>query len=119
MGVAVSARQRSPRAIRWSSWRAPASSPARRRGSATSGTFRPTSLFFAGLLALSCIDVEHLLLPKKIVYPVTVLVTLLLLMAAAITGHWHHFVVGVVCALGWFAVFFALNFDQPPRPGLR
>ena len=44
---------------------------------------------FAGLLALSCIDVEHLLLPKKIVYPLTVLVTLLLLMAAAITGHWH------------------------------
>ncbi len=68
---------------------------------------------FAGLLALSCIDVEHLLLPKKIVYPVTVLVTLLLLMAAAITGHWHQFVVGVVCAVGWFAVFFALNLISP------
>src|SRR5580704_1515708 len=68
---------------------------------------------FAGLLALSCIDVEHLLLPKKIVYPVTVLVTFLLLMAAAITGHWHQFVVGVVCAVGWFAVFFALNLISP------
>ena len=68
---------------------------------------------FAGLLALSCIDVEHLLLPKKIVYPVTALVTLLFLMAASITGHWHHFVVGVVCALGWFAVFFALNLISP------
>ena len=29
---------------------------------------------FAGLLALSCIDVERMILPKKIVYPLTVLV---------------------------------------------
>jgi leader peptidase (prepilin peptidase) / N-methyltransferase len=68
---------------------------------------------FAGLLALSCIDVEHLLLPKKIVYALTALVTALLLMAAAITGHWHDFVVGVLCAVGWFAVFFALNLISP------
>jgi leader peptidase (prepilin peptidase)/N-methyltransferase len=70
-------------------------------------------VLFAGLLALSCIDVEHLLLPKRIVYPVTVLVTLLLLLAAAVTGHWHDFVVGVLCAAGWFAVFFALNLLSP------
>jgi len=66
-------------------------------------------VFFAGLLALSCIDVERLRLPKKIVYPLTILVTALLLMAAAVTGAWHDFAIGVACALGWFVVFFAMN----------
>jgi leader peptidase (prepilin peptidase) / N-methyltransferase len=70
-------------------------------------------VLFAGLLALSCIDIEHLLLPKRIVYPVTALVTFLLLLAAAIDGQWHHFVVGVLCAAGWFVVFFALNLISP------
>ena len=46
-------------------------------------------VFFAGLLALSCIDIERMILPKKIVYPLTVLVAALLLMAAAATGKWH------------------------------
>jgi leader peptidase (prepilin peptidase)/N-methyltransferase len=70
-------------------------------------------VLFAGLLALSCIDVERLLLPKKIVYPLTGLVAALLLLAAAATGNWHAYVTAVVCALGWFAVFFALNFMSP------
>jgi len=68
---------------------------------------------FAGLLSLSTIDIERLLLPKKIVYPLTVLVAGLLLMAAAATGHWHDYAVAVICALAWFAVFFALNFASP------
>ncbi|MGO9855011.1 MAG: prepilin peptidase [Acidimicrobiales bacterium] len=70
-------------------------------------------VLFAGLLALSCIDIEQLLLPKKIVYPLTGLVTALLLLAAAATGEWHAFATAVYCALGWFAVFFALNFISP------
>jgi len=64
---------------------------------------------FAGLLALSYIDVERLILPKKIVYPLTALVAALLLMAAAATGAWHDYAIGVACAVGWFVVFFALN----------
>jgi leader peptidase (prepilin peptidase)/N-methyltransferase len=70
-------------------------------------------VLFAGLLALSCIDVERLLLPKKIVYPLTGLVAALLLLAAAATGNWHAYLIAVVCALGWFVVFFALNFMSP------
>lgn len=68
---------------------------------------------FAGLLALSCIDVERLILPKKIVYPLTALVAALLLVAAAGTGKWHDYVIGVICAAAWFAVFFALNLIGP------
>ena len=40
-------------------------------------------VLFAGLLALSCIDVERMILPKKIVYPLTLLVAALLALAAA------------------------------------
>ena len=50
------------------------------------GTSRRILVLFAGLLALSCIDVERMILPKKIVYPLTALVAALLLLAAAETG---------------------------------
>jgi leader peptidase (prepilin peptidase) / N-methyltransferase len=70
-------------------------------------------VLFAGLLALSYIDVERMILPKRIVYPLTILVSALLLMAAAITGAWHDLVVGVSCALGWFLVFYAMNLASP------
>jgi leader peptidase (prepilin peptidase)/N-methyltransferase len=67
----------------------------------------------AGLLALACIDLEHLLLPKKIVYPVTGLVGALLILAAAITGQWHDLLVGAASAAAWFVLFFALNLASP------
>jgi prepilin signal peptidase PulO-like enzyme (type II secretory pathway) len=44
----------------------------------------------AGLLALACTDMEHLLLPKRIVYPVLGLVGALLVLAPPITNHWHN-----------------------------
>jgi leader peptidase (prepilin peptidase)/N-methyltransferase len=71
----------------------------------------------AGLLALSCIDVEHMILPKVIVYPLTVLVAALLLMAAAATGQWHQFVIGLICAVAWFAVFLLMNLASPQLLG--
>jgi leader peptidase (prepilin peptidase)/N-methyltransferase len=68
---------------------------------------------FAGLLALSCIDMERMLLPKKIVYPLTILVLALLVMAAVATGHWHDLTIAGACAAGWFVVFFAMNLISP------
>lgn len=70
-------------------------------------------VLFAGLLALSCIDLEQFLLPKRIVYPLTVAVAALLLPAAAATDNWHAYVVGVLCATAWFVVFFAMNLASP------
>ena len=70
-------------------------------------------VLFAGLLALSCIDVERMLLPKKVVYPLTALVTALLVLAAAETGQWHHFAVGAACAAAWFVVFYAMFLISP------
>jgi leader peptidase (prepilin peptidase)/N-methyltransferase len=63
----------------------------------------------AGLLALACTDIEHFLLPKRIVYPLLGLVGGLLLMAAAATGDWDRLAVAVVCGLAWSASFFAIN----------
>ena len=68
---------------------------------------------FAGLLALSIIDIERLLLPKTLVYGLTAVVAALLLVAAAGTHHWHSYAVGAACAAGWYLVFFVINFVSP------
>ena len=67
----------------------------------------------ASLLALSAIDLERLLLPKVIVYPALLIVAGLLVFAAAMTGEWHRLAVAVACSLGWFVVFFLMNFASP------
>jgi len=70
-------------------------------------------LLAAGLLALALIDLEHLLLPKKIVYPLLIGVTALLVLAAATTDQWHKLLIAGISAAAWFVVFFALNFASP------
>jgi leader peptidase (prepilin peptidase)/N-methyltransferase len=71
----------------------------------------------AGLLALACTDMEHLLLPKRIVYPVLGLVGVLLVVAAAITGHWHNLLVAGISGAVWFVIFFAMNAISPRSLG--
>lgn len=68
---------------------------------------------FAGLFALSYIDVEQMILPKRIVYPTLILVAGLLLMASAITGDWRALLVAAICAAAWFVLFFAMNLASP------
>jgi leader peptidase (prepilin peptidase) / N-methyltransferase len=70
-------------------------------------------VLFAGLLALSVIDVETLLLPRAIVWPLSIAVTALFVLAAAITGQWHDLLVGVLSGAAWFAVFYAMNLASP------
>jgi leader peptidase (prepilin peptidase) / N-methyltransferase len=68
---------------------------------------------FAGLLALSWIDVEMLILPRAIVYPLLVMVAGLLLIPAGVYTAWHSYWVAWAFAGGWFVVFFLLNFASP------
>ncbi len=70
-------------------------------------------VLFAGLLALSWIDVERMLLPKAIVWPLLALVGGLLLIPAAVYGLWHNYSVAWAFAAGWFLLFFLLNFASP------
>lgn len=68
---------------------------------------------FAGLLALSVIDVERLVLPRAIVYPVTLLVTTFFVVAAALSHAWHDLLVGAVCGVAWFVAFFVMYAISP------
>jgi leader peptidase (prepilin peptidase)/N-methyltransferase len=67
----------------------------------------------ASLLALSWIDIEHLLLPKRIVYPTLLTVAALLVLAALATGQWHRLLIAALCGAACFAVFFVLNALSP------
>ena len=70
-------------------------------------------VLLASLLALALIDLEHLLLPKRIVYPTLVMVAALLVGAAAAYGQWHRLLIAALCAISWFVVFFLMNFASP------
>lgn len=70
-------------------------------------------VLLAGLLALAFTDLEHFLLPVRIVYPVLGLVAGLLALAAALNGVWSRLAVAAVCATVAFAIFFTLNFVNP------
>lgn len=74
-------------------------------------------VFVAGLIALAFCDLDHLVLPKRIVYPTGVLVGVALLAAAAGTGDWHRLWVALACAGGGFVVFFAIHFASPRSLG--
>jgi leader peptidase (prepilin peptidase)/N-methyltransferase len=70
-------------------------------------------VFLSALLALSSIDLELLILPKKIIYPSLVLVTLLVVLASGATHDWNRLGVAAICAAAWFAIFFAMNLASP------
>ena len=67
----------------------------------------------AGLLALACIDLERLILPKSIVYVTLVLVVAFLLLDAVITGQWNKLLVAAICSAAWFVLFFLMNLSSP------
>jgi len=70
-------------------------------------------VLFAGLLALAFTDLEHLLLPIRIVYPVLFLEAALLVVAALATGQWSR--LGVAAASGAVAAgsFYLLHAINP------
>jgi leader peptidase (prepilin peptidase)/N-methyltransferase len=71
----------------------------------------------ASLLALSAIDVELLVLPKVIIYPSLIAMTALLIVAAGVTNDWHRLLIAALCAVGWFVLFFIINFASPRALG--
>lgn len=74
-------------------------------------------VFVAGLVALAFIDLDHLLLPRVIVYPVGFAVAALLVLAAGVKDDWHRFLVALACGAVEFAVLFAINFASPRSLG--
>lgn len=77
----------------------------------------PELAFTAGLIALAAVDLERYLLPKAIVYPVSILVMAGVALAAAEQGRWTRLGIAVLCAVAAFGIFFAINFVKPAWMG--
>ncbi len=71
----------------------------------------------AGLVVLAFIDLEHLLLPKKIVYVTLTVVATFFVVGAATGTQWHRLLVAVISAVVPWALFFAINFVSPRAMG--
>lgn len=71
----------------------------------------------AGLVVLAFIDLDHLLLPRKVVY-VTLTVVAVVLVAGTVSGNqWHRLLVAVISAVVPWALFFGINFISPKALG--
>ena len=71
----------------------------------------------AGLIALSAIDLEFLLLPKRIVYLTLAIELVFFLLASILSNQWHHLIIGGATALVWFALFYLMNLLVPTALG--
>jgi leader peptidase (prepilin peptidase)/N-methyltransferase len=71
----------------------------------------------AGLLALAAIDLEHLLLPRALIYATLGPVAAWLILTAGTTHQWHRLALAVACSLVWGVTFFVLNFVAPKALG--
>ena len=71
----------------------------------------------AGLVALSLIDLDHFLLPNKVLYPTGFLTGGLLLLPAAIDGQWDSYLRAVLGGAAAFAVFFVIHLISPRGMG--
>lgn len=78
-----------------------------------SWTLPVAAAFVAGLVALAFCDLEHFLLPKRIVYPTLVICAGFMVAGAATSGDWKRLAVAAACGLGAFAIFFLVNFANP------
>lgn len=74
-------------------------------------------VLFAGLVAISVADIRVRLVPRVILYPTLALMTLALVAAAAVAGHWHPLLDAVIGGAAAFAVFFAIWFIVPRGMG--
>jgi leader peptidase (prepilin peptidase)/N-methyltransferase len=73
----------------------------------------PYCALMAGLLALALIDLDHLKLPKTLVWIHLALVGALLIVTTAIYGHWRALLIAVICSIVWAMLFFVINFVSP------
>jgi leader peptidase (prepilin peptidase) / N-methyltransferase len=78
----------------------------------------PAYLVLAGaLIAISAIDLEHYIIPNRIVYPVGFMVVPLFALAALLSHNWHAFERALLGGLACFAVLFVIHMISPGGMG--
>jgi len=71
----------------------------------------------AALLAISVIDLEHYIIPNRIVYPVGFMLVPLFALAALIGGDWSDFLRALLGGCAAFAVLFVIHVISPRGMG--
>ncbi len=71
----------------------------------------------AGLVVLAFIDLDHMLLPRKVVYVTLTLVAVALVAGAASGSQWHRLAIAVICGIVPWLLFFVINFLNPKAMG--
>ncbi|MBW3615461.1 MAG: prepilin peptidase [Actinobacteria bacterium] len=74
-------------------------------------------VFSAGLIALSAIDLDTYLLPRKVVYPTLFATAALLLVAAAVTRDTRGLAEATAGGVIGFVIFYAIHFASPKGMG--
>jgi leader peptidase (prepilin peptidase)/N-methyltransferase len=78
----------------------------------------PAYLLLAGaLIALSAIDLEHYILPNRILYPTDVAALVLLAVASGATHDWGAFVRALIAGAIAFTIFFVIHIVSPKGMG--
>jgi leader peptidase (prepilin peptidase)/N-methyltransferase len=77
----------------------------------------PYLVLAAGLVALSLIDLDHFLLPNRVLYPTGFLMAGLFVIPALVDSQGNDYVRGVLGGAAAFAVFFAIHIVSPRGMG--
>jgi len=71
----------------------------------------------AGLVALAFIDLDHMLLPRRVVYATLTLVAVAFVAGSVTGSQWHRLAVAAISAVVPWALFFAINYVAPRALG--
>jgi len=74
-------------------------------------------VFFAALLAISVIDLDHFIIPNRIVYPTLALTGPLLALAALATGRWGDLAHAAIGGAAGFGLLFVIHLVSPRGMG--
>lgn len=74
-------------------------------------------VFFAFMVVLSGIDIDHHLLPSRVIYPAVAAALVLLAVASGIDHDWHRYEDAVVAGAIGFAVLFGIHVIAPRGMG--
>jgi leader peptidase (prepilin peptidase)/N-methyltransferase len=74
-------------------------------------------VFFASLLAVSVIDLDHFIIPNRVIYPTLVVLGPLLVLAAALDGRWRPLIDAGLGGAAAFVALFLVHFVSPRGMG--